>query len=116
MPIIVQGSGEVTIEDLASINSTLENHTKVLQTTTKSFTLSASSWADGSYTISDSLITASSNQEVLPALDITSDQYDALASAKIVDGGQSAGKMILKSLGDVPSADIPIRVIFRGEK
>ena len=86
------------------------------KSTTKSFTLSASSWRSGSYTISDALITATSNQEVLPATNITADQYDALASAKIVDGGQSAGKMILKSLGVVPSADIPIRVIFRGEK
>lgn len=103
-------------EDVDNKINDVDSKIDALNSVTKSFTLSASSWADGSYTISDSLITASSNQEVLPALDITSDQYDALASAKIVDGGQSAGKMILKSLGDVPSADIPIRVIFRGEK
>ena len=94
----------------------VENEIKALNSVTKNFTLSASSWSSGSYTISDALITATSNQEVLPATNITADQYDALASAKIVDGGQSAGKMILKSLGVVPSADIPIRVIFRGEK
>lgn len=82
--------------------------------TTKSFTLSASSWRNGSYTISDSLITASSNQEVLPAVGITAAQYNALSKAQIVDGGQAAGSLTLKALGTVPTIDIPIRVVFRG--
>lgn len=87
-----------------------------LASTVKTFTLSASSWSDGQYTISDSLVTASSNQEVIPALNITADEMSALSSAIIVDGGQSAGKMILKALGDIPTIDVPIRVIFRGDK
>lgn len=81
---------------------------------TKSFTLSASSWSSGSYTISDSLITATSNQEVLPATSITADQMKALQKANIIDSGQSAGSLKLKALGTVPTIDIPIRVIFRG--
>lgn len=81
---------------------------------TKNFTLSASSWSSGSYTISDSLITASSNQEVLPATNITADQMKALQKANIIDSGQSAGSLTLKALGTVPTIDIPIRVIFRG--
>lgn len=81
---------------------------------TKSFTLSASSWSSGSYAISDSLITASSNQEILPATTITAAQYNALSKAQIIDGGQSAGKLTLKALGAVPTIDIPIRIIFRG--
>ena len=82
--------------------------------TTKSYTLSASSWSSGSYTISDSLITASSNQEVLPATSITADQMKALQKANIIDSGQSAESMTLKALGTVPTIDIPIRIIFRG--
>lgn len=81
---------------------------------TKSFTLSASSWNSGSYTISDSLITATSNQEILPATSITADQMKALQKANIIDSGQSAGSLTLKALGTVPTIDIPIRVIFRG--
>lgn len=82
--------------------------------TVKSFTLSASSWSSGAYTISDSLITASSNQEILPATTITAAQYNALSKAQIIDAGQSAGKLTLKALGTVPTIDIPIRIIFRG--
>lgn len=87
---------------------------RLLDSITKSFTLSSSSWSSGTYTISDSLITASSNQEVLPATTITAAQYNALSKAQIIDGGQSAGKLTLKALGTVPTIDIPIRVIFRG--
>lgn len=82
--------------------------------TTKSFTLSASSWSSGSYTISDALITATSNQEIIQALNITADQMKALQKANIIDSGQSAGSLTLKALGTVPTIDIPIRVIFRG--
>ena len=81
---------------------------------TKNFTLSSSSWSNGSYTISDALITATSNQEVLPVVGITLDQLKALQKAMLVDGGQSAGSLTLKALGTVPTIDIPIRVIFRG--
>lgn len=81
---------------------------------TKSLTLTAASWSSGSYTISDSLITASSNQEIIPAIGITADQLKALQNAMIVDGGQSTGSLTLTALGTVPTIDIPIRVIFRG--
>ena len=92
-----------------------ENKTAITSTT-KSFTLSASSWNDGSYTISDSLITATSNQEILPAVGITLDQLKALQTAMLVDGGQSAGSLTLKALGTVPNINIPIRIIYRGVK
>lgn len=81
---------------------------------TKNFTLSASSWSSGSYTIRDTLITATSNQEVLPAVGITLDQLKALQKAMLVDGGQSAGSLTLKAMGTVPTIGIPIRIIFRG--
>lgn len=87
-----------------------------LASNVKSYTLSASSWRNGTYTISDSLITATSNQEVLPAVGITLDQLKALQKAMLVDGGQSAGKLTLKAMGTVPTIDIPIRIIFRGVK
>ena len=82
----------------------------------KSYTLSASSWSNGTYTISDSLITTSSNQEILPAVGITLDQLKALQTAMLVDGGQSAGKLTLKAMGTVPTIDIPVRIIYRGVK
>ena len=82
--------------------------------TVKTFTLLSSGWSSGKYTISDSLITASSNQEILPAVGITSDQLKALERSLVVDGGQASGSLTLKALGTVPKINIPIRVIFRG--
>ena len=87
-----------------------------LKSTTISATLYAETWNGGTYTITNDLITSTSNQEIIPAVGITADQYMALSAALIVDGGQSAGSITLKALGTVPTIDIPIRVIFRGEK
>lgn len=87
-----------------------------ITSTTKSYTLSASSWSSGRYTISDALITATSNQEIIPAVGITSDQYTALCAAQLVDGGQTTGSLALTALGAVPTIDIPVRIIYRGVK
>lgn len=82
-------------------------------------TLSASSWTGDSapytYTLSVTDVTTTSNQELLPALNITSEQLTALQSANIQDGGQSADTIILKAFGDKPTIDLPIRVILRGD-
>lgn len=98
-------------------NKTVKQYVDVHTTSvTKSFTLSASSWSNGTYTISDSLITATSNQEIIPAVGISLDQLKALQKAMLIDGGQKAGSLTLKALGTVPTIDVPIRVIYRGEK
>ena len=87
---------------------------------TKNFTLSASSWeyTGGSsgwvrYVIADSLVTATSNQEVVPSPSINREQLKALQEANLV-GTQENGKMFLWVYGTVPTIDIPIEVIFRG--
>ena len=89
-----------------------------MKSTTVSTTLYAETWNrnNGTYTITNDLITSTSNQEVIPAVGITAEQYNALSAALIVDGGQSAGSLTLKALGTVPTIDIPIRIIYRGEK
>jgi hypothetical protein len=85
------------------------------KSTSATATLLASSWADKSYTLSVSGVTATSNQEILPSLNITKEQLEALQAANIQDGGQASGKITLKAFGDVPTVDIPIRVILRGD-
>ena len=89
------------------------------KSTTVTATLSASSWSGDSapytYTLSVSGVTATSNQEFLPALDITEEQLTALQAANIQDGGQSSGSVTLKAFGTKPTIDIPIRVIVRGD-
>ena len=89
---------------------------QTIKTTTKNITLTAASWSNGSYTISDSLITATSNQEIIPAPSISADQYKALVKASIVATGQSVGAITIKAFGATPGIDIPVTIIFRGEK
>lgn len=82
-------------------------------------TLLAASWtgtsAPYSYALTVSGVTATSNQEVLPALNITVEQLETLQSANIQDGGQAANTVTLKAFGDKPTIDLPIRVILRGD-
>lgn len=78
--------------------------------------LYAETWNNGTYTITSELITSTSNQEIIPAIGITAEQYKAMGAAMIVDGGQSAGSLTLKALGTVPTINLPIRIIFRGNK
>lgn len=78
-------------------------------------TLSASGWSSGVYTLSNGNITATSVVELLPAESgaITSAQMEALTNAMIVGGAQAAGSIKLISLGETPSIDIPVTLIFR---
>lgn len=82
--------------------------------TTVEVTLAASGWVDGVYTITIDGVTANSNQEIIPALGITTEQIEAMQAANIQDGGQAEGKILLKAYGDAPTIDLPIRVIKRG--
>lgn len=88
-------------------------------TKTISIVLSASAWvgeeAPFSYTLNLDGVTATSNQDYLPAVGITTEQLEALQDANIVDGGQSVGVATLVAHGDKPEIDIPIRVILRGD-
>lgn len=87
-----------------------------IRTITMSLTLTAASWSNGSYTIYDALITATSNQEIIPAPSISADQYKALVKASLVATGQTAGSITIKAFGATPTIDIPVTIIFRGEK
>ena len=82
-------------------------------------TLFAGNWQGDSapytYTLSIPGVTTTSNQELLPALNITEEQLTALQSANIQDGGQLSGSVILTAFGDKPTFDIPIRIILRGD-
>lgn len=82
-------------------------------------TLLAASWTGSSapytYTLAVTGVTANSNQELLPALNITSEQLTVLQAANIQDGGQAANSVTLTAFGDKPTINLPIRVIVRGD-
>lgn len=88
---------------------------KAAKATIVTATLAANGWADGAYILTVDDVTATSNQEILPAVNITAEQLEALQGANIQDGGQTAGNVTLKAYGDVPTIDIPIRIIKRGD-
>ena len=90
--------------------------TTSIPSTTVNMTLYAETWKEGTYTITSELITSASNQEIIPATNITQAQLNAMLSASMIDGGQSPGSMTIKAIGNVPTIDLPIRIIYRGEK
>ena len=58
-------------------------------------------------------VTESSNQEIMPADDITDEQLYYMQGANLQDGGQSIGKIILNAFAVKPPIDIPIKIIMR---
>ena len=82
-------------------------------------TLLASGWSGNAapytYNLSVTGVTAFSNQEIIPAANITRDQLISLQGTNMIDGGQSNGKIILKATKNKPTVDIPMRVILRGD-
>lgn len=82
-------------------------------------TLLASGWTGSEapfvYTLAIAGVTATSYQELLPAVNITAEQLKALQAANITDAGQAADTMTLKAYGKKLAVDIPIRVIKEGE-
>ena len=108
--------GQLSTDAAGNLQTQINTLKNTISTTTKSITLSASGWSSGTYTISDGLITATSNQEIIPSPSISADQYKALVKASLVATGQSAGSITIKAFGATPTINIPVTVIFRGEK
>lgn len=77
--------------------------------------LSPSVWSNGVYTISNANIKADNTIFVLPGLNLTTAQVEALQEAIILDNGQSAGQLKLKAYGTVPTITIPIRLIIKND-
>ena len=88
---------------------------------TAPITLTAAGWvedaANGWWTqaVSVASVTATSPNEILPALGITEAQLMEFQAANIQDGGQAAGQITLKAWNFKPSINIPVRVIVRGD-
>lgn len=83
-----------------------------------SVTLLASGWDTSGdwpkYTLALTGITADSNQEYLPPVNPSTEVVEALQAALFQDGGQAAGVAYILAYGEVPTIDLPIRVILRG--
>lgn len=92
---------------------------KANKSTVENKTLLASAWVGSSapYTLDLNVsgVTATSYQEWLTGLSITSAELLALQSANIIDGGQTTDTLTFKAFGTKPTIDIPIRIVRRGD-
>ena len=59
--------------------------------------------------------TAASVNELLPGYPITDEQLAAYQAANLQDGGQAAGSATYQCRGEMPTIDIPVRIIVRGD-
>ena len=116
-------SSKADQSDLDALETTVNNkadkstvNAKQNKPTVKTITINASNWSSGVYTLSDSLITATSIQEwCLPAYTGSNTaEINALQAANIVDAGQSAGQAKIRCLGTVPTVTVHMVVIFWG--
>lgn len=89
------------------------------ESTMVSATITAAGWegtsAPYTNTIAVDGVTATSTQEILPALDVNEDQLEAMQGANLQDGGQAAGSITIKAFGKKPTIDLPVRIIKRGD-
>ena len=112
-------TSDLTNDSSFVTQTTLNTTIATTKSKTVSATLFASNWTGASapytYTLPVTGVTATSNQELLPALNITEEQLTALQSANIQDGGQAANSVTLTAFGDKPTINLPIRVIVRGD-
>lgn len=110
------GTEEQFYRDLADVQNVAN---KADKSQMNYFTLYAADWrgeaAPYTYTLSVAGVTATSNQEILPALDITDAELKAMQAANIQDGGQQNNAIVLKAFGEKPKINLPIRVIKRGD-
>ena len=89
----------------------------------KDVTLSSSSWSSRIYTWEDEDITDTCPIEIIPQTSITDAQLKALQKANIIGGTQigadatsgTTGSIQLVAKGTVPTIDIPVTFIIRGD-
>lgn len=84
---------------------------KIIETT-----LLSTGWSEKQYTLTSDLITENNYISISFGKNISLEQYDCLAKAKIICVTQVNGQIIIKSLGTVPNIDIPIIIVIEGEQ
>lgn len=86
------------------------------KSTSVEHTILAANWNSNSYIWSNSnIISATQIIELLPSQSITAEQLEALQGANIVGTSQAIGSTTFTAYGEVPTIDIPVIFIIRGE-
>ena len=85
------------------------------KTITTAVTLVSTSWSSAYYTVSIPGLAANANIEIIPATTINSLQLKALQGANLVGVAQASGTFTIYGFGTVPTINIPITVLIRGD-
>lgn len=72
-------------------------------------------WSEGEYTFEDERIEADSYIEFAPQNTATAEQITAIQKANIICKTQVAGSITLEALGEVPTVNVPVVFIIRGD-
>jgi hypothetical protein len=100
--------------NIGGITKTLAMTSDIPASTIVSITLSSASWSSGTYTYSNSSITANSKVTIVPnATNTTGTMYDAIAAGKLA-GTVSAGQVVIKALGTAPTIDVTCDLLIEG--
>ena len=79
-------------------------------------TIEAARWGTNLYTwLNENITSAEQIIELLPSANITPEQLEALQMANIVGVAQEVGNVTFKAYGDVPTIDIPVIFVIRGD-
>lgn len=84
---------------------------KIIETT-----LLSTEWNENQYALASDLIKENNYISISFGKNISLEQYNCLAKAKIICITQIDGQIVLKSLGTVPNIDIPIVIVIEGEQ
>lgn len=107
------------LTQLTTVVSQLNDKTAVQ---VKTVTLSSASWNNKVYAIQDVLVTKTPKESIQeigavplnnPPTQQDIEYIELLSNANIVSAGQTNGILYLAALGDVPTKDINVQVIFR---
>lgn len=75
-------------------------------------TLTASSWSNNQYTVTNSALTLSKVKFLSVPLTITDAQREAISSASIVPIAEAEGSITLKAINGAPTINVPIQIVI----
>ena len=79
-------------------------------------TLVTASWVDNNYTWkNNNIVSANQIVELIPRQNITAEQLESLQTANIVGTSQATGSITMTAFGEIPTIDIPVTFIIRGD-
>lgn len=102
--------------EVSNVKEDIANYSK--KSTKLNLTIPASGWTGekpATNTIAVEGATATNNIEVVTPDSLTEEQVTAFISAQIINGTQADGTVTLNAWGEVPSIDLPVTVIVRGD-